>query len=104
MEGGFLQGLGYASIEKMDYDRKGRIRNNSFTDYLIPTALDVPNLKVTLHVEEYPDGPYGAKGAGELPLVGAAPAYVEAVEQAIGKKLGHAPFNAEDVIAALEEN
>lgn len=103
MEGGFLQGLGYASIEKMDYDSKGRIRNNSFTDYLIPTALDVPNLKVTLHVEEYPDGPYGAKGAGELPLVGAAPAYVEAIEQAIGRKLNHAPFNAEDVIAALEE-
>ena len=104
MEGGFLQGLGYASIEKMNYDSTGRIRNNSFTDYLVPTANDVPNLKVVLHVEEYPDGPYGAKGAGELPLVGGAPAYVSAIEQAIGKKLHHAPFNAEDVIAALEEN
>ena len=107
MEGGFLQGLGYASIEKMDYDGKGRIRNNSYTDYLIPTAMDVPNLKAVMHVEEYPDGPYGAKGAGELPLVGAAPAYVEAIEQALGgasaHKLNFAPFNAEDVIAELNK-
>ena len=107
MEGGFLQGLGYASIEKMNYDGKGRIRNNSYTDYLIPTAMDVPNLKAVMHVEEYPDGPYGAKGAGELPLVGAAPAYVEAIEQALGgasaHKLNFAPFNAEDVIAELNK-
>lgn len=85
MEGGFLQGIGYSSIEKMDYDNKGRIRNNSFTDYLVPTTKDVPNMVSMLHVEEYPDGPYGAKGAGELPLVGAPGAYVEAVEQALGE-------------------
>ena len=103
MEGGFLQGIGYASIEHMDYDGKGRIRNNSFSDYLIPTAVDVPVLKCQLHVEKYPDGPYGAKGAGELPLVGAPGAYVEAVEQALGGdiRLNHAPFTAEDTIRAL---
>lgn len=102
MEGGFLQGIGYASIEKMDYDRRtGKIRNNSFADYLIPTAMDVPNLKCMLHVEKYPYGPYGAKGAGELPLVGAAGAYVEAVEQAMGRKLSHAPFTAEDSLLEL---
>jgi CO/xanthine dehydrogenase Mo-binding subunit len=102
MEGGFLQGIGYASIEKMDYDAKGRIRNNSFSDYLIPTTKDVPNLKCMLHVEKYPDGPYGAKGAGELPLVGAPAAYLEAVEQALGSKtLNHAPFTAEDTLAVI---
>lgn len=103
MEGGFLQGIGYASIEKMDYDGKGRIRNNSFSDYLIPTAMDVPNLQCMLHVEKYPDGPYGAKGAGELPLVGAPGAYVEAVEQALGGgvKLNHAPFTAEDTLKEI---
>ena len=87
----------------MDYDGKGRIRNNSFSDYLIPTAVDVPVLKCQLHVEKYPDGPYGAKGAGELPLVGAPGAYVEAVEQALGGdiRLNHAPFTAEDTIRAL---
>lgn len=103
MEGGYLQGIGYASIEKMDYDSKGRIRNNSFSDYLIPTTKDVPNLKCMLHVEQYPDGPYGAKGAGELPLVGAPGAYVEAVEQALGRgaKLSHAPFTAEDALRVM---
>ncbi len=102
MEGGFLQGIGYASIEKMDYDAKGRIRNNSFSDYLIPTAKDVPNLKCMLHVEKYPDGPYGAKGAGELPLVGAPGAYLEAMEQALGGvTLNHAPFTAEDTLAVI---
>ena len=60
-------------------------------------------LNCQLHVEEYPFGPYGAKGAGELPLVGAAPAYVEAIEQALGGdiRLHHAPFTAEDTIKAL---
>lgn len=104
MEGGYLQGIGHASIEKMDYDAKGRIRNNSFSDYLIPTTLDVPKLECVLHVEQYPDGPYGAKGAGELPLVGATAAYVSAVEQALGAArhpLNKAPFVAEDVLAEL---
>lgn len=99
MEGGFLQGIGYASIEKMDYDATGRIRNNSYSDYLIPTTKDVPNLKCMLHVEKYPDGPYGAKGAGEVPLVGAPAAYLEAVEQALGgADLNHVPFTAEDTL------
>jgi CO/xanthine dehydrogenase Mo-binding subunit len=90
MEGGFLQGIGYASCEKMASDRTGRIRSASFSDYLIPTAMDVPQLRCMLHVEPYPDGPYGAKAAGELPLVGAPAAYLEAVEQALGGvSLGH---------------
>ncbi|MBO4903228.1 MAG: xanthine dehydrogenase family protein [Lachnospiraceae bacterium] len=105
MEGGFLQGIGYSSIEKMDYDNKGRIRNNSFSDYLIPTTKDVPNMQCMLHVVKYPDGPYGAKGAGELPLVGVPGAYVSALEQALGgcKKhsLNHAPFTAEDTLLEL---
>ena len=106
MEGGFLQGLGYASIEKMNYDEKGKIRNHSFTDYLVPTAVDVPNLVALLHVEEYPDGPYGAKGAGELPLVAPPPAYLEAVEMALGAdrhQLSFIPFSPEDVIHELNK-
>ena len=107
MEGGFLQGLGYASIEKMNYDDKGRIRNNSFTDYLVPTAMDVPNMVAVLHVEEYPEGPYGAKGAGELPLVAPAPAYLEAIEMALGGAKKHSlktiPFGPEDVIHELNK-
>jgi CO/xanthine dehydrogenase Mo-binding subunit len=102
MEGGFLQGIGYSAMEQMNYDAKGRIRNNSFSDYLIPTAVDVDNLQCVLHVEKYPDGPYGAKGAGELPLVGAPAAYLEAMEQALsGVPLHHIPFTAEDTLSTL---
>ncbi len=105
MEGGFLQGIGYASTEYMTYDDKGRIRNNSFADYIIPTAMDVPNMQIQLHVEKYPFGPYGAKGAGELPLDAVAAAYTQAVEQALhnGKKVNHIPFTAEDTIEILGE-
>lgn len=105
MEGGFLQGIGYTSTEKIYYDDKGRMRNTSFSDYLIPTTKDVPNLNCMLHVEKYPNGPYGAKGAGELPLVGAPGAFIEAVEMALGQghQLNTMPFNAEDVMRELSK-
>lgn len=104
MEGGLLQGIGYASMEQMAADQAGRIRNRSFGDYLIPTAVDVPSLHCSLYSEEYPLGPYGAKGAGELPVVGVAPAYLEAVEQALGGVLlNHIPFTQEDALMTLEK-
>jgi CO/xanthine dehydrogenase Mo-binding subunit len=101
MEGGMLQSIGWSSMEQMDHDSKGRIRNNSFSNYIIPTAMDVPNLKVKMYVAEYPEGPYGAKGAGELPNVGTAPAYIAAVEQALGKNVDHIPFTVEDTMKAI---
>jgi CO/xanthine dehydrogenase Mo-binding subunit len=103
MEGGLMQGLGYASIEEMHTDKEGRIRNNSFTDYIIPTAVDIPNMVARLHIEKYPLGPYGAKGAGELPLIGAAPAYVGAIEQALGCSLFHIPFTTQDCMQVLSK-
>lgn len=102
MEGGFLQGIGYASIEQMTADDKGRIRNNSFSDYIIPTSMDVPKLNVIMHSEKYPHGPYGAKGAGELPLVGAPGAYAGAVEQALGEPINHVPFSMDDTMKVLQ--
>lgn len=101
MEGGMLQGIGYSSMEFMDHDSTGRIRNNSLSDYIIPTAMDVPVIKVSMHVNEYPYGPYGAKCAGELPNVGTAAAYIEAVEQILGKKVQHIPFTVEDTLKAI---
>ena len=104
MEGGTLQSIGYASMEQMNYDNKGRIRNNAFSDYIIPTAMDVPKMDIDLYVaESYPFGPYGAKGAGELPCVGAPAAYIEAMEQALGDDvmIQHIPFSAEDALKAM---
>ena len=102
MEGGFAQSLGYAIMEKMTVEN-GRIRDNTFSNYIIPTAADFPNLQMMLHVEEYPNGPYGAKGAGELPNVGVAPATLEAIQNALGANLNKIPFLAEDVIELLRE-
>ena len=104
LEGGVVQGLGYAFLEKMTCDDRGRIRDVSFSDYLIPTAADIPELKCMLHEEPWHGGPFGAKGAGEIPLVGAPAAYIAAVEQAMGgAKLHHLPFTAEDILLALEK-
>lgn len=103
MQGGFLQGIGYASMEQMDYNDKGMIRNNSFSDYIIPTAVDIPNLVTEIMNNPYTDGPYGAKGAGELPTVGAAPAYVEAMENALGANFTKIPITAEDAMRVLQE-
>lgn len=103
MQGGFLQGIGYASMEQMECNDKGIIRNNSFSDYIIPTAVDVPNLVTEIMNNPYTHGPYGAKGAGELPLVGAAPAYIEAVESALGVNLNKIPFTTEDTMKVLQE-
>ena len=104
MEGGFLQAIGHSGMEYLTADASGRIRNNSFADYILPTAVDVPKLKVLLHEEKYPEGPYGAKGAGELPAVGAPAAYLSAIEQALGGKfLEHVPFTAEDTLKAWLE-
>lgn len=103
MQGGFLQGIGYASMEQMDYNEKGMIRNNSFSDYIIPTAVDIPNLVTEIMNNPYMDGPYGAKGAGELPTVGAAPAYVEAMENALGANFTKIPITAEDAMRVLQE-
>jgi CO/xanthine dehydrogenase Mo-binding subunit len=102
MEGGVLQGLGYSSMEQMAIDEQGRIRNNSYSDYLIPTSLDVPLLEVQMHVCEYPDGPYGAKGAGELPLVGIPAAFIAAAEQALDVQgINHIPLSAEETLDYL---
>jgi CO/xanthine dehydrogenase Mo-binding subunit len=105
MEGGVLQGLGYASMEQMSTDASGRIRNNSYSDYIMPTAKDVPELDVNMHVVEYPNGPYGAKGAGELPLVGVPAAFIAAAEQAIGANdLNHIPLKAEESLQYFERS
>lgn len=105
LEGGLLQGVGFACQERIPSDKNGVIRNRTMADYLIPTSVDVKNLKCMVHVEEYPYGPYGAKGAGEIPLVGAAPAYLMAVEQALGRnvKLNRVPFVLEDILKTIVE-
>jgi CO/xanthine dehydrogenase Mo-binding subunit len=78
IEGGTAQGIGYALLEQVVM-RDGRMANAQFTNYTIPTTLDTPRMDVTLLEFPYPGGPFGAKGLGELPIDGPAPAVVNAI-------------------------
>ncbi len=78
IEGGTAQGLGYALLEKVVM-RNGSMANAQLTNYVIPTTLDMPEIDVVMMENPYPGGPFGAKGLGELPMDGPAPAVVNAL-------------------------
>ncbi|TCL73154.1 CO/xanthine dehydrogenase Mo-binding subunit [Hydrogenispora ethanolica] len=101
VEGGVLQGLGYGSLEVMEC-RDGRIQQRSVTDYIIPTALDCPRIESRLIDNPYERGPFGAKGAGELTLVGAAPALALAVGNALGVPIRRLPVTPEYLMEVME--
>src|SRR5581483_2561170 len=90
IEGGAAQGLGLALMEEVQV-RDGRILNPNFTDYLIPTALDVPAVESVLVEVPDPEAPYGAKGVGEPPTVVATAAVVAALRDATGRELTRVP-------------
>ena len=97
IEGGIAQGVGLAVMEEIVLDG-GRVRNASFTDYLIPTALDMCNVRVALLVEEpEPGAPFGAKGIGEPPTISSTPAVAAAVRQATGLPLNRVPIRPSDI-------
>ncbi len=101
-QGGMLQGIGYGSMEKME-NVGGVIKQSSFTDYMIPTAMDTVPMKIAFINTPFEGGPLGAKGAGELTLIGGAPAYEAAVEQAIGKDMHFIPVTPEKMMKAYME-
>jgi CO/xanthine dehydrogenase Mo-binding subunit len=102
LEGGSLQGLGYATAEEVVLDDAGRMRNDRLTNYIIPTALDAPEMVTRIIEIPYANGPFGAKGVGEIPHDGPAPAVAQAIENATGIVLDILPMTPERVIAALE--
>ena len=102
IEGGSLQGLGWASMEEVKMEN-GRYLNHHLTDCIIPTALDAPEMDVTIVEYPYKSGPHGAKGVGEMPMDLPAPAMAAAMEQATGVTIDRTPFTPEMICAALEE-
>jgi len=96
IEGGTAQGLGLALMEEIQ-TRDGLITNASFTDYLIPTALDMPPVESVLIEEPEPDAPYGAKGVGEPPTVVSTAAIVSALRAATGRELTRVPVRPDDI-------
>jgi CO/xanthine dehydrogenase Mo-binding subunit len=97
IEGGTAQGLGLALMEEIQ-TRDGAITNASFTDYLIPTFLDMPPVVSELVEEPEPDAPYGLKGVGEPPTVVSTAAIVAALRDATGRELTRVPVRPDDIV------
>jgi CO/xanthine dehydrogenase Mo-binding subunit len=95
--GGIAQGIGYALIERVDYDH-GYIQETNFDEYLIPTALDVPEIVGVFVEKPFPYGPFGAKNVGEPGIVPTAPAILNAIFHATGQRIRHLPANLERVL------
>jgi CO/xanthine dehydrogenase Mo-binding subunit len=96
IEGGTAQGLGLALMEEIQ-TRDGLITNASFTDYLIPTALDMPPVVAELIEDPEPDAPYGVKGVGEPPTVVSTAAILSALRAATGRELNRVPVKPDDI-------
>ena len=97
IEGGAAQGLGLALMEEIQ-TRGGLITNASFTDYLIPTTLDMPPVVSELVEHPDPDAPYGVKGVGEPPTVVSTAAVVSALRVATGRELTRVPVRPDDIV------
>lgn len=99
-DGGLLQGISYGMLEVMN-SKAGRIQQRNVTDYIIPTASDSVFMETVLMENPYPLGPYGAKGVGELTLIGGAPAVALAIENAINKTVTKIPVTPEYIMELM---
>lgn len=104
--GGLLQGIATVLYEDMRFDEKGKLLNASFSDYKIPTALDIPDEIVSIIIETpQPDGPSGARGVGEHTMIPAAPMIANAIEDALGIRIKSMPLTAEKIaLTMIKEN
>jgi len=97
IQGGSAQGMGLALMEEIIV-QDGKIRNPSFTDYLIPTILDMPPMQVTVLEYADPHAPYGVRGVGEPPTISSGPAVAAAIRAATGKALRRVPIRPEHIV------
>ena len=100
IEGGVAQAIGFTLFENVVWE-KGRMINNQMTNYIIPTAADIPPIRVFFEENPYAYGPSGAKGIGELPMDGAAPAILSAIENATGVSFNQVPLMPEAMMEEL---
>ncbi len=98
IEGGTAQGVGWALLEEVSM-RDGRMANAQLTNYLVPTTMDTPEIDVAILENPYPRGPFGAKGVGELPIDGPAPAVVNAIRH-LGFDVRALPATPERILEA----
>jgi xanthine dehydrogenase D subunit len=96
IHGGIAQGLGLALMEEIQL-HEGRVRNASFMDYLMPTVLDMPPVRMSISETPHPHSPYGLNGVGEMPAIASTPALVAAVRDATGRALPRVPLRPADI-------
>jgi CO/xanthine dehydrogenase Mo-binding subunit len=101
IEGGVAQGIGFSLYENVVW-ANGRMANGQMTNYIMPTAADVPPIRVFFEEQPYAYGPMGAKGIGDLPMDGPAPAIANAIEDATGVSVNSVPLTPEAFMAATE--
>jgi CO/xanthine dehydrogenase Mo-binding subunit len=100
IEGGVAQAIGFTLFENVVW-QNGRMANGQMTNYIMPTAADIPPIRVYFEENPYAYGPGGAKGIGELPMDGAAPAILSAIENATGVSFSHVPLMPEAMMESL---
>ncbi|NWF93251.1 MAG: xanthine dehydrogenase family protein [Syntrophaceae bacterium] len=100
IEGGIMMGLGYAMMEEVLL-KEGKVQNLNFQDYMIPTAMDAPEIVPMILEDPNRYGPFGAKGIGEMPNIPTAPAIINAVANAVGVRIRDLPAHSEKVFHAM---
>ena len=101
MQGGATQAIGFGMMEGYRYDGDGKLLNPNLLDYPIPTALDMPEIRTVIVEDPSPEGPYGAKGVGEPPIIPGAAAIANAIHDAVGVRVTELPTTPERVLSAM---
>ena len=103
MQGGAVQGIGWALNEEYFFDDDGRMANSSFLDYRMPTSLDLPMIDTEIVEVPNPGHPYGVRGAGEIPIVPPMAAIANAIHNALGIRMTRLPMSPGAVLETLWE-
>ena len=101
IQGGVVQGIGWALNEEYFYDKDGHLLNGSLLDYRMPTALDLPMIDTVMVEVANPGHPFGVRGVGEVPIVPPGAAIADAIYHAVGLRMTEMPMNPGKIALAL---
>ncbi|MDA1188241.1 MAG: molybdopterin-dependent oxidoreductase, partial [Chloroflexi bacterium] len=98
LQGGSVQGIGWALNEEYFYNRSGQMTNASFLDYRMPTMYDMPMIDTVIVEVPNPGHPYGVRGVGEVPIVPPPAAIANAIHDAVGVRINRLPMNPQTIM------
>ena len=101
MQGGAVQGIGWALYEGYEYNQKGEMLNPTFLDYKLPTMLDVPFIETVIVEVPYPKHPFGVRGVGEMPIVPPPAAIANAIYRATGERMDQLPMTPARILQKM---